>query len=175
MENRDMMYNIAQHIDEPQALIYFCQLNHQTQMLCSDYSFWVPIFKKFNLPMQYNENLPWYDFFIKSYHTLKNVEHILQYNFKLPLLRPLDDDYNYLSSLILKYKGYNLTNFKNEIDVYEGIRITHIKNNWFIDIYVPDPYSYESITIRFTMPLSELKQLLYELLITDIIFVENEY
>ena len=122
MDINDIIETVGGNIKDVKDIVRYCNTNKKYQKICSTKSFWLPIFKKHNLPILNNHNNvnEWYMEFIKTLDAEKEAGYTLRYlkRNQSTLLLTTDQHPIVNDQLIKLVSGYNYyTDVENIEDV----------------------------------------------------------
>jgi hypothetical protein len=180
METADTIKYIAYHITDISALIDFCTLNGEIMSICSDRSFWQPIFEKYNLPLDkiyYTTAKQWIKLFIKTVKIMNKVNEIIDTvensmkKFDLNIIKS-----DLLINLLINH------NILTYIDLQEISEMTHIDpiiiknlsifkndNKWYVRISIETFGKYKSFYNEYDMTKNQIINFLYDVLNENVI------
>jgi hypothetical protein len=175
--NKDIFGQVSTHINNPQDMEHFCNLNNTHRSYCSNKYFWVDIFNRYNLPMT-DKNYQSADDYIREFYAQFYAAKIVnQHNYSITKLNIIDLSY-YLQLMVnigMQIPEYiqRLKNSLLDVTIDKiGILYKHSKT-FFKDTFELKLHTTENVNLYFLLITpKELQQFIYILLIDDAVFLD---
>lgn len=184
METYDTIRYIGYHISDPQALIDYCTLNNAIMNVCSDRSFWEPIFEKYNLPLDdvfYTNVNQWIKLFVKSLDAMNKtikyiniayeesmIEDIVGQAFKLKKISDIS---------LLQNKGMEIFGWSTEESQYYLDPLNHFRG-FSINLYMDTHnfymvFYYNQYEIHYKVQKNLIQNFLFYAIFNDLIILTD--